>query len=1754
MTVLGLALLALSTARRSWSDDNEKPGGSGAGKPKVVLPRYLQRGKSAPISIQDAAIGVRRENDAFAWRVIRGEGCVLLSDPPAPRGSFKAAEEPPPPLWDLSALEAGEVTVVATEPSTDTGGAAGDVISDPGIITIVSISLAPLGTVTEGVESNYMMSVIPADLPLSYADWSLAATTGEVFAKGHLTAVDFILSADGTSRMATFAATLPAGTAGRTDISIRSTLAIDDGVTGLTFMETQSEPFTILPGAVELSFTLGVSPEVPAAGSLVTVLAEGTAPDPSRVSLSYRFHAADGTQLDSGTTTPIVVAGNSWSLTFSWTPPLTMAGESLIIMATVTDGVSSVGSTVTVRLLEPIPVTTLAFISVPATVQEGTRASGVCSITPDSVLPDIAWVAVKVRIPAVGYSASTQLDPALFRPDSGMLLGTYEIFVPTGTVPAVAEAFVDLQLRLSTGEVISAGEEPFTVVPLTPTVTPRIDIITPSPMVRREGLPMDAAFTLFPKSAADTLVALTVSIYDAKSGAQIIHSNLDTARWRPTDDHAMFDIEFTVPDGAAAMSEGTGEGVLVVEAFDATGRIAGSAASFTGRPRVTLTVTPSGDVLVEGQEEVLGLAIQPPVDSPAATFVLWNSSRTAIAKWSVPSADFIADFDPFGRPILVAVTRFTVPPGTVTADTTVVLEAIATERGGRVIESAVLWKYILRPASVSRVPELLSAAPSSALPLEEIVLAGRNFRSIPEENTVVFTRPESGAETSVVVELYPLSTTADGTSLVVSVPPRIGQGACEVRVRTADGESNAIPFTVLGSASAVGGMEEGIEAVLAIPGLKPPIKQALSEALKFVKRFALLESGAEAPAHGTRDLQKEAATLGQALRHLAMSIRALAGKPEAEALLGIGRQLVQLRALVIGSPILEEETTAILEFLARPGLQGRAATALLSALGAIDRAIDAYLLDWEVGVMDRILDMMYRLEDAERSGVATKATRKKTTRKLIWKWNEIRDGYARAGGAEVPMIEKLTATVGTATSIHAQCGSTKAVEEIRRFVGEFYDPHPPTVPISGPPGLPGMMKSRCVIFEGQVYPGSPIGEVEESVKVLLDPACHVQIAFQLDGVDRDDWVVGCVGCLPSPKEQPWWFLEPYLFAGCVQKKIVPISDYVSVEFGLSGQGTLRSIGPNSAIWDPGVIEKGAKKTATLGITIKDGRNQSSDWYLIGYALVARNDGAPGGDDWYMASATRIDFEEGTTVPGPELPGCGCDLRFGWEVQEPMNGTPKVDLPVSMGANTSTVLTAPSGSDEDTLVVICHGNNVCLPSTKRFPKEDSGLRWTWNAAPGTLLGSGRGRSVVFLADRAGPVTVSVSQDDSNAQGDDSPVSASSSGIVFGTVLREVSFGGATSDYRDVTRDDGSGAFTAPHWPGDTGFGEPVCYRSGSKMMVSAKFEASPAPIGTQVLIRGDGPDSLDFPVTAASQNGSELSIAGVQCESAFRADKIDIFHPDAGTDPLAIIWKVSTDGGHTWECVGRSENPVYVTLHAPLTTAWHTCLHIGCKNAKGMGGSSAAVARIWDEFTDRRVARVDGTVMIYWGPFSSGSGYPATSAGGASTTRLLLAQADGKCGDWSLFFVDCIKVQGVSGAMPGEISVSNVPQADGSLMRGRQLLIKKWDMSTVPPREMHGVEGDLPAQGENNVDPTSFFTNHCVVNFGGKLYDPSYGVGPFDALGEWESLACDGFQYWADTNGDGRETIREIFYIDNNDPGTDAEPGPAATTDTEIRYP
>jgi hypothetical protein len=415
------------------------------------------------------------------------------------------------------------------------------------------------------------------------------------------------------------------------------------------------------------------------------------------------------------------------------------------------------------------------------------------------------------------------------------------------------------------------------------------------------------------------------------------------------------------------------------------------------------------------------------------------------------------------------------------------------------------------------------------------------------------------------------------------------------------------------------------------------------------------------------------------------------------------------------------------------------------------------------------------------------------------------------------------------------------------------------------------------------------------------------------------------------------------------------------------------------------------------------------------------------------------------------------------------------------------------------------------------------------------------------------------------------------------IEEVSFSGVSkvSNYISIRKDDNSAYFLAPHWTSSEK--KPVAYVSGSYPNVGAKFRFSCKP-QTDVWVHGKNRDGFNFKAQKLSFSSTDptLGIYDFALADVPFPPKTVNYYPN-----FTIQWFVSnSEVGPNWKDMGVSENPLYVTLKEGIrlpelsgsNESFYSLIHWGCSNANGMSASATTdepniVNALYGEFTDTKVVRVGTTLpMYYWGPST------APPAAGCFTTAGLLLLGDGRCGAWAKLFIDLLRTQGISGSelvlvtwtldrySGGDIPVLDTGSyfdfLDDAITSGLSIVpsslkeaiffVKKWKIvgrtftdsyyNPLTPRLFDDPlaindETGLDAQGSHN--PWSRFSDHAIVRYNGKLYDPSYGSSISSSLSDWEAKSIDGFGTLVSTliSGGG---VKDKFWFkkDNADTITD----------------
>ncbi len=257
-------------------------------------------------------------------------------------------------------------------------------------------------------------------------------------------------------------------------------------------------------------------------------------------------------------------------------------------------------------------------------------------------------------------------------------------------------------------------------------------------------------------------------------------------------------------------------------------------------------------------------------------------------------------------------------------------------------------------------------------------------------------------------------------------------------------------------------------------------------------------------------------------------------------------------------------------------------------------------------------------------------------------------------------------------------------------------------------------------------------------------------------------------------------------------------------------------------------------------------------------------------------------------------------------------------------------------------------------------------------------------------------------------------------------------------------------------------------------------------------------SQKFEMEKSADADNKFSVSNLDATKPFKsAAEVDYL------SSFKINWQASFNNTNKWHNMNSTSNELYLTLKDGGSSAFETVLHIGCKNAKGQTKEAAIVNAIWNQyFAKQYVKSKYGTnSLTYWGPLASNI-TGAYERGLAS----LLKNQDGRCGEWAVFMISSCNIQGIS-------SLSQVVYDKSS--SGIGFLVKPWAFagtgtsgdSNFPYK--YGEFNQLNNLGKGNPSSVGWFSDHVIVKYAGKLYDPSYGTNA-TSNGNYQENAIDGW--------------------------------------------
>lgn len=228
--------------------------------------------------------------------------------------------------------------------------------------------------------------------------------------------------------------------------------------------------------------------------------------------------------------------------------------------------------------------------------------------------------------------------------------------------------------------------------------------------------------------------------------------------------------------------------------------------------------------------------------------------------------------------------------------------------------------------------------------------------------------------------------------------------------------------------------------------------------------------------------------------------------------------------------------------------------------------------------------------------------------------------------------------------------------------------------------------------------------------------------------------------------------------------------------------------------------------------------------------------------------------------------------------------------------------------------------------------------------------------------------------------------------------------------------------------------------------------------------------------------------------------------------LDIQWMVKFNGHGSYINAEMSRHTIYVTWGVPATALrQETLFNLSCSMADGQTATNAieqlaVFKKIWDDFKDRDVKRMDVKTMQYWGEYSLAN--RNTQNANFYNVASLLLNADGVCQTWQQLLNHCTLCQSISDPKLTTVSIdkARLYSISGVTKNHSQKNIEPIFMlkhrAYVDAHTVPTVGEKLPGQG-NPFPQVDNFVNHAFIRFAGRVYDPSYGT-DYDSPKAWEN--------------------------------------------------
>ena len=311
--------------------------------------------------------------------------------------------------------------------------------------------------------------------------------------------------------------------------------------------------------------------------------------------------------------------------------------------------------------------------------------------------------------------------------------------------------------------------------------------------------------------------------------------------------------------------------------------------------------------------------------------------------------------------------------------------------------------------------------------------------------------------------------------------------------------------------------------------------------------------------------------------------------------------------------------------------------------------------------------------------------------------------------------------------------------------------------------------------------------------------------------------------------------------------------------------------------------------------------------------------------------------------------------------------------------------------------------------------------------------------------------------------------------------------------------------------------PLCFVQGETIELRGEFKVTQAPT-EQEKVKVKGVTTVG---TQTIEWQGEVTVGPADVKVKLPKTTADKPLPPgvACYDPMEIKWYMTESDNTTWVQIGTTRNLVYVVLGDPVKPAYWTLLDISCRAAAGKTTEDTFVPAAFAPFTTHTgdgngfKRKGDGIAMSYYKQGVKTSGEQTEPSVYSTFGILSRPDGTGRCGGWANLLLHLFSIHGVTSA--GKLWFIRGADPKNADMKQR-FLVKNCSFvgsGTKPaPYPYLGntecVKRDgAPGQGKTN--PQFDFGDHVVVVHDGKIYDPSYGVGPIATPLEYEWKAIEG---------------------------------------------